>query len=231
MGGETLEQDYLRRIYDKYVAGVNKPSAEGKPAESAPSQFDRVIRPQNVNPKSRKATAEYHYQNGLHEFGPAFATKFVATHLKALRDEVAQEFLSKATMLQNGAEEPRSITYGGERYYRPDVAREMRDAGAKGAKEYSYYDPTQGEKFPHTGRGPLPRAERDHECVDGLRSGGNGRTGFGPAILPRADSRLRLRCVACFQHPAPRHTANAWRCGKPASLGTSAASRPRERTA
>jgi len=153
MGGETLEQDYLRRIYDKYVAGVNKPSAEGKPAESAPSQFDRVIRPQNVNPKSREATAEYHYQNGLHEFGPAFATKFVATHLKALRNEVAQEFLSKATMLQNGAEEPRSITYGSERYFRPDVAREMRDAGAKAAKEYGYYDPTQGEKFPAPAEG------------------------------------------------------------------------------
>jgi len=53
MGGETLDQDYLRRVYDKYVAGVNKPSAEGKPAES--SSFDRVIRPQNVNPKSREA--------------------------------------------------------------------------------------------------------------------------------------------------------------------------------
>jgi len=54
----------LRRVYDKYVAGINKPSAEGKPPESTP--FDRVIRPQNVNPKSREATAEYHYQNGLH---------------------------------------------------------------------------------------------------------------------------------------------------------------------
>jgi hypothetical protein len=151
MGGETLEQDYLRRVYDKYVAGVNKPSAEGKPAESAP--FDRVIRPQNVNPKSREATAEYHYQNGLHEFGPAFATKFVATNLKALRDEVAHEFLSKSTVLPNGAEDPRSIEYDGKRYFRPDVAREMRDAGAKDAKEYSYYDPTQGEKFPTPAEG------------------------------------------------------------------------------
>jgi hypothetical protein len=151
MGGETLEQDYLRRVYDKYVAGVNKPSAEGKPAESAP--FDRVIRPQNVNPKSREATAEYHYQNGLHEFGPAFATKFVATNLKALRDEVAHEFLEKSTVLPNGAEDPRSIEYGEKRYFRPDVAREMRDAGVKGTKEYSYYDPTQGEKFPTPAEG------------------------------------------------------------------------------
>lgn len=153
MGGQTLEQDYLRRVYDKYVAGVNKPEAEGKLAESAPSQFDRVIRPQTVNPKSREATAEYHYQNGLHEFGPAFATKFVATHLKALRDEVAQEFLSKATMEPTGGVDPRSITYGDARYYRPDVAREMREAGAKGAKEYGWYDPTQGEKFPTPSEG------------------------------------------------------------------------------
>lgn len=151
MGGENLDQDYLRRVYDKYVAGVNKPSAEGRPAESAP--FDRVIRPQGVNPKSREATAEYHYQKGLHEFGPAFATKFVATHLKGLRDEVAQEFLSKSSLLQDGAEEPRSINYDGKRYFRPDVAREMRDAGVKGTKEYGYYDPTQGEKFPTPAEG------------------------------------------------------------------------------
>lgn len=153
MGGENLEQDYLRRVYEKHVAGVNKPTAEGKPAESGPSQFDRVIRPQSVNPKSREASAEYHYQNGLHEFGPAFATKFIATHLKGLRDEVAQEFLAKSTLLQSGEEGPRSIEYGGKRYFRPDVAREMRDAGAKDAKEYGSYDPTQGEKFPAPAEG------------------------------------------------------------------------------
>jgi hypothetical protein len=61
--------------------------------------------------------------------------------------------LSKSTVLPNGAEDPRSIEYGERRYFRPDVAREMRDAGVKGAKEYSYYDPTQGEKFPTPAEG------------------------------------------------------------------------------
>ena len=153
MGGENLEQDYLRRVYDKYVAGVNKPDAEGKPSESAPSQFDRVIRPQGVNPKSREASAEYHYKNGLHEFGPSFATKFVAMHLKGLRDEVAQEFLSKATLMPTGGAEPRSIDYGNARYFRPDVARDLRESGEKGVKEYGFYDPTQGEKFPTPAEG------------------------------------------------------------------------------
>src|SRR5262249_40500673 len=136
MGGQTLDQDYLRRVYEKHVAGVNKTTTSAKSAESTPGQFDRVIRPQDVNLKSREASAEYHYQHGLHEFGPAFATKFIAMHLKGLRDEIAQEFLSKATLLQNGMDAPRSIDYGGTRYFRPDVAREMREAGARSAKEY-----------------------------------------------------------------------------------------------
>lgn len=148
MGGATLEQDYLRRVYDKYVAGVGKSDAKGAPSEIPPAPFDRVIRPQKLNNKSREATAEYHYQQGLHEFGPAFATKYVATHLKALRDEVAQEFLSKATTVMNGAAEPHSIEYDGKTYFRPDVAKDMRDGGEKNVQEYNRYDPTQGERFP-----------------------------------------------------------------------------------
>ncbi len=56
-------------------------------------------------------------------------------------------------MLPNGGMEPRSISYGDARYFRPDVAREMLEAGAKDAKEYGYYDPTQGEKFPTPAEG------------------------------------------------------------------------------
>jgi len=147
MGGQVLDRDYLRRVYDKYVAGVNKAEAPGTP-ERGTSAFDRVIRPQRTDKLTREATAEYHYQNGLHEFGPSFATKYIATHLKALRDGVAREFLSKATMLPTGASEPRLIEYGGKKYYRPDVARDMREAGSKNVQTYDRYDPTAGEKFP-----------------------------------------------------------------------------------
>ncbi|MBZ5701019.1 MAG: hypothetical protein LAN84_04160 [Acidobacteriia bacterium] len=148
MGGATLEDDYLRRIYERHVAGVNKPEAPSTSGERATSAYDRVIRPQRIGSLSREATAEYHYEHGLHEFGPAFATKFIGTHLRALRDQVAREFIDKATMLPAGASEPRFIMYGGERYYRPDVVREMRDADQKNVKAYDRYDPTAGEKFP-----------------------------------------------------------------------------------
>jgi len=147
LGGATLDQDYLRRVYEEHVAGVNKPEAPGD-TERATSAFDRVIRPQKTDRFSREAEAEYHYQHGLHELGPAFATKFIATHLKALRDQVAHEFIDKATKLPLGAPEPRSIEYNGRTYYSPDVARDMREAGRKNVLEYGRYDPTAGEKFP-----------------------------------------------------------------------------------
>jgi hypothetical protein len=111
------------------------------------------VRPARPDKLGREAEVEYYYKNGLHEFGPSFGTKFIATHLQSLRDQVAREFLNKATQLAPGASEPRSIEYNGERYYRPDIAREMRDAGEKNVKAYDRYDPTAGEKFPQAADG------------------------------------------------------------------------------
>jgi len=179
LGGATLDQDYLRRVYEEHVAGVNKPEAPGD-TERATSAFDRVIRPQKTDRFSREAEAEYHYEHGLHELGPAFATKFIATHLKALRDQVAHDFLDKATKLPLGAPEPRSIEYNGATYYSPEIARDMREAGRKNVLEYGRYDPTAGEKFPTPTDGKFlgPReltkvltdfARRDESEPGGLR--------------------------------------------------------------
>jgi hypothetical protein len=143
MGGATIEDEYLRRVYDKYVAGVGHAEAPGTP-ERGTSAYDRVIRPQRIGNIGREAESEYYYQRGLHEFGPSFATKYIATHLRGLRDQVAREFIDNATLVQAGASEPRFIIYRGERFYRPDVAAEM----PKGTKSYDRYDPTAGEKFP-----------------------------------------------------------------------------------
>ena len=150
LGGQTLEGDYLRRTYDKYVAGVGKEQAPGS-AERGTSAYDRVVRPQRMGNMGREATAEYYYRNGLHEFGPSFATKFIGTNLRALRDTVAKEFLSKATQVTTGAPEPRSIEYKGETYYRPDLVADM----PKGTKIYDRYDPTAGEKFPQAADGKI----------------------------------------------------------------------------
>jgi hypothetical protein len=147
LGGATLDRDYLRRVYDQHIAGINQAEALGT-SERATTAFDRVIQPQRLGNMSREATAEYHYEHGLHEFGPAFGTKFLGTSLRALEDRVARDFISKATEVRPGEAEPRSITYRGEKYYRPDLAREMRDAGQKDAQAYDRYDPNAGVKYP-----------------------------------------------------------------------------------
>ena len=152
MGGATLDRDYLRRIYDQHIAGIGQAEAPGA-SERATTAFDRVIQPQRLGNMSREATAEYHYEHGLHEFGPSFGTKFLATNLRALEDRVARDFIGKATEIKPGDPEPRFITYEGERYYRPDIAREMRDAGQKNVEVYERYDPTAGVKFPQQGTG------------------------------------------------------------------------------
>src|SRR5439155_8527883 len=103
LGGTVIEDDYLRRVYEKYTAGINKPDSGGRGFTA----YDRVIRPQRADKFSREAEAEYHYQRGLHEFGPAFGTKYVATMIKVARDRVARDFLSKATAIEPGDYLPR----------------------------------------------------------------------------------------------------------------------------
>ena len=152
--GQTLDQDYLRRVYEQHAAGIGKEHAPGPAGERGTTVFDRVVRPQKIGNLSREATAEYHYQNGLHEFGPAFGTKYIGTNLAALRDSIARDFISKATEINPGDAQPRSITYNGEKYYRPGVARDMRETGRqKNVKTYDMYDPNAGVKYPQKGQG------------------------------------------------------------------------------
>jgi hypothetical protein len=138
MGGQVIDDDYLRRVYDKYTAGINKRDSSGKTITA----YDRVIRPQKADKLGREAEAEYHYQHGLHEFGPAFGTKYVATMIKLTRDQAAREFLSKATALDQGDNFPQQIEYNGKVYYSPDAARDIRAAGKRRVETYGTYSPT-----------------------------------------------------------------------------------------
>ncbi|MGC1107098.1 MAG: hypothetical protein WA876_11215 [Candidatus Acidiferrales bacterium] len=166
LGGSTLDRDYLRRVYAEHTAGIGQKTAKGQGTPRA--NFDRVITPQREGGSSRTATAEYHYQHGLHEFGPAFATKFVGTMNKLAEHATAMDFLSKATKLEAGDELPPFIRYNGERFYRPDVVKAIHEARPgeesrrigqdlgirelpkpKNAQAYEVYDPSA----PH-GSGP-----------------------------------------------------------------------------
>ena len=218
MGGATIEDDYLRRVYDKYVAGVGHAEAPGTP-ERGTSAYDRVTRPQRIGNLSREATSEYHYEHGLHEFGPSFATKFIGTHLRALRDSVAHEFMDNATLVQAGGSEPRFILYNAERYYRPDIAREMRDAGQKNVKAYDRYDPDSGREVPRTCGRKVSRPARASENIERFRTARRGRAWCAPSILSRADHRLRLWDSPRRKHHAPRESDGCRRRGESERLG------------
>jgi len=125
-------------------------SAEGKPAES--SSFDRVIRPAKRESQEPRGDGGIPLSERAARVWPAFATKFVATNLKGLRDEVAHEFLSKSTVLPNGAEilGPSNTA---EKVLPARRGPRNARCGVKGTKEYSYYDPTQGENFPTPAEG------------------------------------------------------------------------------
>jgi hypothetical protein len=222
VGGTTLDQDYLRRVYEEHVAGIGKEFAPGS-AERATTAFDRVVRPQKIGNLSREATAEYHYEHGLHEFGPAFGTKFIGTHLAALRDQIARDFISKATEIAPGAAEPRSITYKGEKYFRPDIAREMREAGQRDVKAYDRYDPNAGVKYPEKGAskflGPreVVRALNDYGAKPDKGRGPVGRflqeqtIGFGLGIPHVANILRRVTQSAPLGAANPEAWARAWK--------------------
>ena len=122
----------------KHIAGINKRDSSGKTITA----YDRVIRPQKADKLGREAEAEYHYQHGLHEFGPAFGTKYVATMIKLTRDQAAREFLSKAVALDQGDNFPQQIEYNGKVYHSPDSARDIRAAGKSPVETYGTYAPS-----------------------------------------------------------------------------------------
>lgn len=222
LGGQTLDQDYLRRVYDEHVAGINRAEAP-RSGERAATAFDRVIQPQKIGNLSREATAEYHYEHGLHEFGPAFGTKYIATNLRALEDRVARDFISKATEIKAGELQPRSITYNGEKYYRPDIAREMREAGQKGTQPYDVYDPTAGVRYPERGTsrylGPreVVRALNNHGLETDTEPGAIRRflqeqvIGFGFGIPHVANILRRVTQSAPLGAANPGAWARAWK--------------------
>lgn len=164
MGGTTIDTDYLRRVYEQHTAGIGKKATPGGKGEHV--EYNRAVVPERTDKNSREATPDYYYENGLHEFGPSFGTKYVATMLKFARDKVAREFIAKATRLEPHQNIPRSIEYNGKTYYSPSAAAEMRDAGKKNVPRFSWYDDTEGLKYQSaTAKYLGPR-----DVVDTLRS-------------------------------------------------------------
>lgn len=186
LGGPTIDEDYLRRVYAEHVAGVGKSVGKG---EQKTVNANRVITPQMANKKGRIASAEYYYNNGLLEFGPSFATRYIATNLKLAEHKAAIDFLTKATKIENKDALPETIDYNGQTYYRPDVAKLIKQATAnspegqeiaeslgvdqlpkpKDVREYSLYDPTPPDKSDYQAKKLAQKLEQAYQNASGTK--------------------------------------------------------------
>ena len=164
LGGSTMPGDHLPWVYPKHVSGIGQRVAE---TDLRSGGFDRGITPQRVDQFGRKTTAEYHYANGLHEFGPAFVRKYSQTMTKIAEHATAMDFLSKATKIEPGDRQPPMIVYNGKRFYSPEILRMIREAAPgkasaalaeslgvktlpkpKDAEAYAEYRPTTAKDAP-----------------------------------------------------------------------------------
>jgi hypothetical protein len=183
LGGPVIEEDYLRRVYEKHVAGVN----QGGKTESYP-KFDRVVTPQMANKKGRIASPEYYYKYGLHEFAPSFASRYVATHLKLLESTIAADFMTKATKIEAGDTMPPFIDYNGSRYFSTEAIRLIKMSRSNSAegkrlatelgvdqlpkpselKPYSIYTPFTGSRLEFAARNMAQNAIRTGEYAESI---------------------------------------------------------------
>jgi hypothetical protein len=129
-GFATVPEDYLRRVYDEHLGKTS-----GQP-------FEKAVSLQDLPKKSRQATAEYHYQNGTHEFGPAYGTKYIAQKLIMLDRHIVGQMSKEGTMVAKTGTLPSDIMFNGKQYFSPDQAKLV-----KSKDVYGVYDPLKTTKF------------------------------------------------------------------------------------
>ena len=192
LGGSVMPGDHLPWVYPENVSGLGQRVAE---TDTGGGGFDRGITPQRTDQFGRKTTAEYHYKNGLHEFGPAFVRKYARTMTKIAEHATALDFLSKSTKIEPGDRLPPAITYNGKTFYSPEILQMIREAKPgkasdalaeslgvktlpkpKNAEAYAQYRPTTAKDAPvYLGPRPVVQALRGLADADPGRMGPVGR--------------------------------------------------------
>lgn len=132
LGFKTLPGDYLRRVYDEHLSG----------GKAGTQPFEKAVSYQDLPNKSRQATAEWHYAEGRHEFGPSYGTKYIAQKMIALDRAIVNQMAREGTVVPRGSSLPKSIQYNGKTYYSPEEA-----ANLKSKDVYGVYDPLKYVKW------------------------------------------------------------------------------------
>lgn len=128
-GGRNLPGDYIKRVYDQT-------NVSGKP-------FEKAVQLRDLPNGSRAATAEWHYQNGLHKFLDAYLPKFIAQKSIVMDKKIVDWMANNGTIHPKDQPLPNSIQFLGKLYYSPEQARAMN----KPDLAYAAFDPLKYTKF------------------------------------------------------------------------------------
>lgn len=175
LGGKTIDQDYIKRVMDFVTSGIAEFDEERGGKQFGMSSRDNVVGPQVDRSHQRTADAGFYWEHGVFDFGPSFEKRYSEVMHKLDENKLAVHVMSRGTRLESGDALPDSIIYNGERFYRPEIAKEIRDIQKKGSsadskelaeelgveelplpknvQEYSLYQPLKGARFERAAKG------------------------------------------------------------------------------
>lgn len=138
--------DHLKRTYPEHL----REPLMGR-TDEGPSLGGSYggIKPPRPDKKQRIASAEYFYIHGAKDFG-GYIKSFTQAYHAALNQKIYDSLTEEATPWKQGTAMPPEITYRGETYYSPNVAKSMKTAlpahRPKIILEYKAYDPAKDDR-------------------------------------------------------------------------------------
>lgn len=187
LGGKVIDEDYIKRVMDFTTAGVFyeprplPPGVEGPKYMVEGKSFargggrDNTVSPQVDRSKARKDEGAFYYQHGVFDFGPSFEKRWIEVQSKLDEHRLAVHAMSRGTRIDGKEGMPDKIFYNGHEFYRPDIAKEIREVQNRGVSSeskaladelgvselpapkkvqtYSVYEPMKGSRFENAARG------------------------------------------------------------------------------
>src|SRR6185312_5432469 len=125
LGGRTIPGRYFPRSYPE---GVAEPKVT--------DFYDTgKIGPQAADKYRRLASAQFFYEHGEHDPEAVFKKKWIRLKDREAAQRAFESFAAEATSVAQLRSSPVSVEWRGERYYRPGIIRDVREASTPEAIE------------------------------------------------------------------------------------------------
>lgn len=197
LGGKTIDDDYIKRIMDFTTGGIAYESGvmrsigiegpelprEGGTKIGGPSGKDSTVSPQVDRSKARKDSGEFYWNHGVFDFGPSFQKRWTEVMSKLDEHRLAVHAMSNGTRIDGKDGMPEKMFYNGQEFYRPDIAKEIREINKRGVssdskaladqlgvselpapkdvRQYGVYEPMKGSRFENAARNLASRVLRE----------------------------------------------------------------------